>query len=191
MFGSGVKSVKSTGTRCIDHKLRAMKKLVDKFGLYAMHLQNVIADTSKQCGRDTLQGKLTKMLDSVLLCSAFFIDVLSEAKKFSLITQKSESNIINIVDSADSTKGKYERLVNKIRQNNDYIFQLPTLKSVVEEIENVEDSEPRYQNRKILHEREKVPTRPRIVLKNALHVYTPMILMVKLMMCLPKVTLLF
>ena len=89
------------------------------------------------------------MLDAkVLLRSVFFIDVLSEAKNFSLLTQKSESNI-NIVDSADSTKQKYERLVNKIRQNNDYIFQLPTLKSVVEEIENDEDGEPRYQNQKI------------------------------------------
>ena len=69
-----------------------MQKLIDKFGLYAMHLQNVIADTSKQCNRATLQGKLTKMLDAkVLLCSAFFIDVISEAKKFSLLTQVNQT----------------------------------------------------------------------------------------------------
>ena len=48
MEGKGYKSVKATGMRWIDHKLRAMDRLVKKFGLYTHHLENVMADTSKK-----------------------------------------------------------------------------------------------------------------------------------------------
>ena len=97
MYGAGVKPDKATGTRWIDHKLRATQKVVDKYGLYT-HLQNVIADTSKQTDRATLEGKFKKLIDaSVLLQGAFFIDVLAEAKAFSLKTQKDDTNIIDIV----------------------------------------------------------------------------------------------
>ena len=33
MFGDGVRPVKSTGTRWIDHRIRAMARVIDKFGL--------------------------------------------------------------------------------------------------------------------------------------------------------------
>ena len=39
---------KACGTRWIDHKMKAMKKLNDKFGVFAAHLKNVIFDTSKK-----------------------------------------------------------------------------------------------------------------------------------------------
>ena len=48
MFGSNIRPTKAAGMRWIDHRIQVMCKLVDKFGLYAHHLQNVIADTSKQ-----------------------------------------------------------------------------------------------------------------------------------------------
>ena len=60
MYGSGIKPVKATGTWWIDHRLRAMQRLVDQFGLYCAHLQNVLSDMSKSLDRATLQGKLTK-----------------------------------------------------------------------------------------------------------------------------------
>ena len=71
MYGAGVKPDKATGTRWIDHKLRATQKVVDKYGLYTQHLRNVIADTSKQTDRATLEGKFKKLIDaSVLLRGA-------------------------------------------------------------------------------------------------------------------------
>ena len=45
--GSGIKPVRAAGTRWIEHKLNAMMRLVEKFGVYTQHLQNVITDTSK------------------------------------------------------------------------------------------------------------------------------------------------
>ena len=50
---------KASGTCWINHKLRAMAKLNNKFGVYMAHLENVIADTSKKTDRATLQGKFT------------------------------------------------------------------------------------------------------------------------------------
>ena len=82
-----------------------MHKLVDKFGLYTHHLQNVIAETSKQLDRATLKGKFNKLIESkVTLRAAFLLDVLTEAKIFSLHMQKSNSNLIDIVVAAQSTK---------------------------------------------------------------------------------------
>ena len=68
-----------------------MCKLVDKFGLYTHHLQNMTADTYKQLDRATLQGKFNKRIKSkVILCAAFLLDVLREAKIFSWCMQKSD-----------------------------------------------------------------------------------------------------
>ena len=151
MYGAGVKPDKATGTRWIDHKLRATQKVVDKYGLYTQHLQNVIADTSKQTDRATLEGKFKKLIDaSVLLRGAFFIDVLAEAKAFSLKTQKDDTNIIDIVESLESMKRNHERLLKRARKDENYVLKLPTSKSVVDEIEDDEDGEPTYQGQKVI-----------------------------------------
>ena len=105
MYSSGVRPLKATGTIWIDHKLGAMGRLIEKFGLYLQHLQNVIATTSNAKDRSTLEGKFTKLIDAkVLLRSAMFTDVLAEAKHFSLTTQKQSINIISIIDAVESTK---------------------------------------------------------------------------------------
>ena len=112
-----------------------MRKLIDKFGLYTHHLQNVIADTSKQLDRATLQGKFNKLIESkVILCAAFLLDVLTEAKIFSLYTQKSDSNLIEIVGAAQSTKCHYVKLQKKMEKNPEFVFTLPTLASVISEV---------------------------------------------------------
>ena len=44
-------------------------------------------------------------------------------------------------------KSSYQRLWKKLEKNPEYVFQLPTLKMMIEEIEaNTEDGEPLYQN---------------------------------------------
>ena len=91
MYGGGVKPVKSNGTRWIDHKVRAMGRVVEKFGLYVQHLKGNIPTIKSSNDRATVQGKLNKLVDAkVLLRSAFLTDVLAEAKRFSLISQKKD-----------------------------------------------------------------------------------------------------
>ena len=47
MYGTGVLSLKGTGTRWIDHKITAMGHFIEKFGLYTQHLLHSI-DTAKK-----------------------------------------------------------------------------------------------------------------------------------------------
>ena len=64
VFGSDIRPTKAAGTQWIDHRIRVIRKLVGKFGLYTHNLPNVIADTSKQLDRATLQGKFNKLIKS-------------------------------------------------------------------------------------------------------------------------------
>ena len=132
MYGCGVRPLKAAGTRWIDHKLRAMERLVEKFGLYTAHLQNVISTCKILKDRAVLEGKFSKLVDAkVLLRSALFIDILAEAKKFSLITQKSNINIVEVVDYVETTKSNYERLLKRFERNPSCVYELPTLKDTV------------------------------------------------------------
>ena len=121
-------------------------------------MEHSIDTAKKSQNRTTLQGKFTKLINAkFLLRCALFTDVLAEAKHFSLITQEQNIDIIRILDSVENTKHNYERLLKKLQKNPAYVFQLPTVKLVTEEIEsNDEDGEPMYQNQKVqFYSREK------------------------------------
>ena len=46
-------------------------------------------------------------------------------------------------------KQNYERLLKRARKDENYVLKLPTLKSIVDEIEDDEDGEPTYQGQKV------------------------------------------
>ena len=68
-----VKPHRASGTRWIAHKLMALENMLDKFGMYLSHLENVIADTSKKTDKATLEGKRRQLVcaNVVLLGSVF------------------------------------------------------------------------------------------------------------------------
>ena len=102
----------------------------------------MIADTSKQLDRATLQRKFNKLIKSkVILRAAFLLDVLTEANIFSLYTQKSDSNLIDIVAAAQSTKRHYVKLQEKMENDPEFVFTLPTLASMISEVEKDNDTE--------------------------------------------------
>ena len=51
MYSDGVRPTKATGTRWVDHKIRAMERVADMYGLYCQHLQHAITDTKKSKDR--------------------------------------------------------------------------------------------------------------------------------------------
>ena len=57
MYSDGVRPTKATGTRWVDHKICAMERVADMYGLYCQHLQHAITDTKKSKDRASLQGK--------------------------------------------------------------------------------------------------------------------------------------
>ena len=62
MYSAGVSHMKATGTCWTDHKMHAMGCVVEKFGLYNQHLQNVISVTVNGKARVTLEGGYAKLL---------------------------------------------------------------------------------------------------------------------------------
>ena len=58
-------------------------------------------------------------------------------------------DIISIVDNVESTKNSYEKLLRKFESNADKVLSLPTLKSMIKEIESNEDGEVVYQGQKL------------------------------------------
>ena len=78
-----IKPEKSTGTRWLDHKIKGMEKLTDKFGVYAAQIKNSIdARNCTAADRAVLQGKLNALTQvSVILRSALLTDILEPAKK--------------------------------------------------------------------------------------------------------------
>ena len=73
--------------------------------------------------------------------SAFIKDLLTPAKVFSLVTQKQDLHIIETVEGVEKTKLNYKRLLKKVQRNFNHLFELPTLKSVIKEIEGESDDD--------------------------------------------------
>ena len=63
MFGDGVKPLKSTGTRWIDHRVPAMGRVIDKFGLYTRHLKDFISREKKSKVKATFKVSWKSSLD--------------------------------------------------------------------------------------------------------------------------------
>ena len=78
----------------------------------------------------------------------FFTDILTPAKNVSLETQKCDAFVVDIFVMAETTCANYVKMVEKLKKNPDSVFELPTLKSIITEMEekNSEDGEPVYQN---------------------------------------------
>ena len=123
MYSAGVRPLKATDTRWIDHKIAAMERVIGKFSLYTQHLRHSIDTAKKSQDRTTLQGKFTKLINAkFLLRCALFTDVLAEVKHFILITQEQNIDVIPILDSVENTKHNYKHLLKKLRKNLAYVF---------------------------------------------------------------------
>ena len=117
MYDAEVKPLKGTGTRWTNFEVHKMYRLVEKFGLYVGHLNEVEAKTCKSTDRAALQGQITKLMDAkALLRWAFFTGVLAETEHFSMVTQRKSINIIKVFYAVETAKSNYERLLNKVKK---------------------------------------------------------------------------
>ena len=58
MYMEGLNSLKATRTRWIDHRIRAMGQLVDRFGLYGRHMKEFIDKVKNLKTKATVEGRL-------------------------------------------------------------------------------------------------------------------------------------
>ena len=73
--------------------------------------------------------------------SAFLKDLLTPAKVFSLVTQKQDLHIIETVEGVEKIKRNYKQLLKKVQRYSNQVSELPTLKSVIKEIEGESDDD--------------------------------------------------
>ena len=145
-----VRPSKASGTRWIAHILRSVAAFVDKYGVYVQHLENIIADTSKQTDKAKLEGKRRKMVQaSVLLKCCLFLDLLDSAKSFSLASQYVDSDIINMVDRINDMKLTYQLFYRKFETLPESVFGLPRLKKLLNSVK-MEDGNVTYQGVKLV-----------------------------------------
>ena len=115
-------------------------------------MQNVISTTANAKARASLDERYAKLVDAkVFLCCALFIDVLVEAKNFSLKTQKCDISIIDVVATFQNTKQNYQQLLKYMEKDPALVLKLPTLKLIIDDVGANEDGEPRYQDVKLNH----------------------------------------
>ena len=67
MYTSGVRPVKATCTRWIDHKLIALDLLTAEFRLYFIHLNDMISTNTNSKEKTTLEGRFNKLVDPKVL----------------------------------------------------------------------------------------------------------------------------
>ena len=116
----------------------------------AQHLENIIADTSKQTDKAKLEGKRRKMVQaSVLLKCCLFLDLLDSAKNFSLASQYAHSDIFSMVDRIDDMKLTYQLFKRKFEKSPESVFELPRLKKLLNSVK-MEDGNATYRGVKLL-----------------------------------------
>ena len=129
------------GTRWITHKINAMQLVVDKYGIYLQHLQNMAEDKSfKSVDRQKFKGWLTRWQKArIPLLSCLFIEVLSPAKALSLAFQEENIDTVSSISRIEAAKKQLKRLERKDA------CDLPTVKRFLDKVTN-ENGEYLYQD---------------------------------------------
>lgn len=78
--------IRSSGSRWINHKRKALQRIVDRYGAYMAHLTSLVADQGlKSTDRQRLKGYLREWTDTrILLGCALYIDILEPPSLLSL-----------------------------------------------------------------------------------------------------------
>ena len=102
--------IRSQGSRWINHKRKALLRVIDRYGAYVSHLSTLTEDTSlKSEDRARIKGYLAKWMQyrTVLGC-ALYVDILKPAAILSLCLQDSELDVVagikSILKSSASLK---------------------------------------------------------------------------------------
>ncbi|XP_065671716.1 zinc finger protein 862-like [Hydra vulgaris] len=103
------------GTRWIAHKIQALEMILDKYGVYMKHLENMTADFSyTQAERAKFKGYHQQWNHGrIPLYIALFIEVLSPAKLLSLSFQSNEIDSVASSGFIEQTKKQLSRLKKK------------------------------------------------------------------------------
>ena len=140
----GVKPVRACGTRWVDHKSKAMKRILEKYGVFIAHLENVASEKSySKKERARISGYVKEWKSSkVLVNLCFYIDILEPIRKLSLTFQGDK---VDTVKAAQAIK-KVDHDLEKLAQRR--FSDFPHFKETVRKVTYEEEDENKvvYQN---------------------------------------------
>ena len=105
----GDKPVRSCGTRWITHKRNALRRIVNRYGVYIPHLSTLAQGTSlKATDRAHLKGYLVKWKQpKILIACCMYIEALKSVSILSLTMQEHTTDIVSCVETAFSNLPKF------------------------------------------------------------------------------------
>ena len=123
----GCKPKKASGTRWIANKLNAMKMILDKWGLYIIHLEHLSQDKSiKAKDPSKLIAYLNKWKQGrIPLMLAFFIDLVEIPSILSKCFQDEKINPVYAMQCLNKADERFELFVKK------KIEKLPHMKDLL------------------------------------------------------------
>ena len=129
----GVKPLRSCGTMWIAHKTNPMRLLIDKFGLYMQHLEEMAADKSyKSDQRAKLKGYLTQWRKTSCL---------------SLARQEEELDHVRAIDALLTiNKRLAKHKAKSVNEDGHYVYQGVVLKQIDVELDRLNAKKDREVN---------------------------------------------
>ena len=110
--GRGNRPLRACGTRFVCHKVRALERILDRFGAYLNHLVTLIEDPStKSIDKQKLKGYVTKWRNCrILLGCAVFHDILKPAAILCKCLQSDELCIVSTIEAILRTTASLKQL---------------------------------------------------------------------------------
>ena len=125
---TGVKPIRACGTRWIDHKTKAMQRVVGKFGVYMGQIESVTSNKEYETSmRQKCKGYLRQWKSAnILLNMVFYQDLLEPLRVVSLIFQEKSVDVVRAAEGILKLKGKFGKL-EKMEVRNfprmEYLFR--------------------------------------------------------------------
>lgn len=109
---TGVKPVRANGTRWVAHRVAAMKKVLDKFDVYMVHLESLCNDASYSTkDRAKFQGYFKKWNSTEMLLNiAYYIDILEPIRLLSITFQKSDIDVVKSARALSNVQRDIRRM---------------------------------------------------------------------------------
>lgn len=143
----GTRPIRASGTRFISHKVSAMARIIDKYGVYCNHLTSMSEDTSFTLSdRAKLSGYAKLWTESkVLIGCAYFFDVLKPCSELCKVLQRDEVCIVRAVEVLMKVKKDLDRKKTVVFED------LPTVKKVIERVKSEDHDGHTYQGSEVKH----------------------------------------
>ena len=92
------KPSKAHGTRWIDHKYRAMEKVIDNYGIYIAHLESLSVTDSQALKRAELQGNVKKWSNALYpVYMSIYLDILAPIRRISVAMQQDVHDPVKVI----------------------------------------------------------------------------------------------